>query len=537
MTHTVITIIHHSAVLNINSNIDSFCVIHNNIRSLNKNLDEFKIFIHDISPNIDCIILTETWKLDDPSLYNIDGYNMIYNFGELNQNDGVVAYLKHDLEYTYQITKLNRTMKLLDIKIKTKSKKCYKCSSYLQSIKFQKTEYYLLIGDINIDILQINDVSTEYINTLCEFGYTSAINGATRVEKNNKTCIDHIFIKPKNDNIDYCIPLIIKTDITDHYTTMIQIILSNNILENEQHRNQTFIQQIDNQNLANILSNTSWETVYTTPNVESATNMFINIITQAVANSTIEKKAKRKYTKKTPWITNALLKSVSTKNKMFKTLQNNPNNEDLKIEYRNYRNKLTNLIKKYLGLVIDKHLKWNLHIQFVIKKLQFILHKFKLLCNTLGQDILRTVYYALVESHLKYAILAWGAAAKSHIKPLEILQKKFLKLIDLLYTEAKICDIRQLFFYNCTYKYHKTRSGPILPRHEYGTRNRFQFTVPMMTKTTGQRSYNYLGPKLYNTIPEELKQINNKSIKYKLKSFILTLPREICHNYIENKMN
>ncbi|KAJ8962757.1 hypothetical protein NQ318_001155 [Aromia moschata] len=307
-----------SAVLNINSNIDSFCVIHNNIRSLNKNLDEFKIFIHDISRNIDCIILTETWKLDDPSLYNIDGYNMIYNFGELNQNDGVVAYLKHDLEYTYQITKLNRTMKLLDIKIKTKSKNVinvaalYRSPSleqyefiqqlhkYLQSIKFQKTEYYLLIGDINIDILQINDVSTEYINTLCEFGYTSAINGATRVEKNNKTCIDHIFIKPKNDNIDYCIPLIIKTDITDHYTTMIQIILSNNILENEQHRNQTFIQQIDNQNLANILSNTSWETVYTASNVESATNMFINIITQAVANSTIEKKLRENILKKHP---------------------------------------------------------------------------------------------------------------------------------------------------------------------------------------------------------------------------------------------
>lgn len=195
---------------------------------------------------------------------------------------------------------------------------------------------------------------------------------------------------------------------------------------------------------------------------------------------------------------------------------------------------------KYLGVIIDRHLRWDLHIQFVIKKLQFILYKFRQLCNILDQKQMKSIYHALVETHLNYGILAWGAAAKNHIRPLEILQKRFLKLMlhqkltypsDLVYSDAKIFDIRQLFYFTSNVKYHITKKNP--PIHDYNTRNKHQYLPPFMAKTIGQRSFVFLGPKLYNTVPEVIKQMTIVSFKTKLKSHILSLPREIIHNFTQ----
>lgn len=108
-------------VLKINSKFNNFKILHNNIRSLNKNLDEFKIFLHNLDSNLDVIIFTETWKIVDTNLYNIDGYDIIYNYGDYNQNDGTVAYIKSNLCYTYEIGKINN-IKTLNIKIKLNKK-------------------------------------------------------------------------------------------------------------------------------------------------------------------------------------------------------------------------------------------------------------------------------------------------------------------------------------------------------------------------------------------------------------------------------
>lgn len=121
------------------------------------------------------------------------------------------------------------------------------------------------------------------------------------------------------------------------------------------------------------------------------------------------------------------------------------------------------IVEKYLGVYIVKNLKWSIHIKLTVNKLRMILYNFKVLTKYLPIIELTKLYYALVESHLRYANVAWGNAFRVHRSPLEILQKWFLRLIfqrlyrynsDSLYREAQILDKRHLFYLRVNYRYH-----------------------------------------------------------------------------------
>lgn len=82
---------------------------------------------------------------------------------------------------------------------------------------------------------------------------------------------------------------------------------------------------------------------------------------------------------------------------------------------------------KYLGITIDKHLRWEQHINSVAQTLRSLIFRFKNMREILDIHYQKILYYALVESRLSYGIIAWGSAAYCHLKKVEILQKKIFK--------------------------------------------------------------------------------------------------------------
>ncbi|VEN41985.1 unnamed protein product [Callosobruchus maculatus] len=72
------------------------CSLENNSKSiaeLLKENEELKEIIQQnqqIQQEMDIIILTECWKIENPSLFGIKDYNIVYNYGTVNQNDGVL---------------------------------------------------------------------------------------------------------------------------------------------------------------------------------------------------------------------------------------------------------------------------------------------------------------------------------------------------------------------------------------------------------------------------------------------------------------
>lgn len=57
---------------------------------------------------------------------------------------------------------------------------------------------------------------------------------------------------------------------------------------------------------------------------------------------------------------------------------------------------------KYLGVAFDCRLKFDSHIQFLLNKLRKMFHNFKILRNILQLNVIKSVYYSLVQSLLTY---------------------------------------------------------------------------------------------------------------------------------------
>lgn len=199
---------------------------------------------------------------------------------------------------------------------------------------------------------------------------------------------------------------------------------------------------------------------------------------------------------------------------------------------------------KYLGIVIDKHLKWNAHINYTIKKLRGLLPKFKTLREYLSVEQLRVLYHSLVQSHISYGIIGWGGAYKNTIKNLEIQQKRFLKLIlnkpmtyssDVLYSDAHVFDLRQLFSYKVLNRQYLHKDHIRFVTHRHNTRQRdILCTTTRCHKTKGQQCHIFIGQKLYNVIPEGAKHSRTKHVYQKsIRDWLFEVPRHYIHNLID----
>lgn len=201
---------------------------------------------------------------------------------------------------------------------------------------------------------------------------------------------------------------------------------------------------------------------------------------------------------------------------------------------------------KYLGVLIDSHLNWNFHMEYLGKKLRGMISRFKYYTNIFEEHQLKILYYSLIQSHLIYGITAWGGVTNNYLAHLQNIQKWILKIIykkpyqyssETLFDDTRHFDIRQLFFQNLIIKYYKRKEILRDIVHNHETRYKHKSTVvPRKNKTVGQRCHTYLGPLALAEIPESLKRINSLGLfKKKLKSWISEIPRKKIHQIIDRK--
>lgn len=192
---------------------------------------------------------------------------------------------------------------------------------------------------------------------------------------------------------------------------------------------------------------------------------------------------------------------------------------------------------KYLGIMMDCHLRWNEQANLVIKKIRSLLGKFKSLREICEQDELARVYQALVEPHLNYAILSWGGIANSYYKGIEVAQKWVLKIIyrkpityptESLYELSNMFTVRQLYARALLMHQHQLQV-PTKNRKDMRSPN---IPLPMPKKTIGLKSHTYLAPLLYNTLPKNIKDTRAKSaFNNKIKKWIRSKPSSFWYTF------
>ena len=84
---------------------------------------------------------------------------------------------------------------------------------------------------------------------------------------------------------------------------------------------------------------------------------------------------------------------------------------------------------KYLGLLLGETFNFNSHIdslKTILRRANYILSKIRYYVN---KDLLRTIYYALFDSHLRYGCQISGQCQTQSLHNLEVLQNKALRIL------------------------------------------------------------------------------------------------------------
>ena len=84
---------------------------------------------------------------------------------------------------------------------------------------------------------------------------------------------------------------------------------------------------------------------------------------------------------------------------------------------------------KYLGIKIDESLNWKQHILDIAIKLNRANSFLYTIRNFVNRHILRTIYFAIFDTHLNYANLIWGQNLNA-VSRIVILQKKALIIMN-----------------------------------------------------------------------------------------------------------
>ena len=74
---------------------------------------------------------------------------------------------------------------------------------------------------------------------------------------------------------------------------------------------------------------------------------------------------------------------------------------------------------KLLGLHIESHLSWKLHLEHLTKVLSSKVGMLRRLSKILPQNVLFTLYLTIIQPQIDYAMTLWGGSPNSYILPIQ----------------------------------------------------------------------------------------------------------------------
>ena len=179
---------------------------------------------------------------------------------------------------------------------------------------------------------------------------------------------------------------------------------------------------------------------------------------------------------------------------------------------------------KSLGILVDEHLSWDKHIDYISKKLKRNIGVIKRVCSVIPKQSLVTLYRTLVEPYLRYGNSIWGQCG-THIRKLQTSQNRAARIVAgkpfeetdhvLLLKELQWLYVEKLIDNDNAVLVYKMKNG-ITPDHCSETYSFEEVTHPYGTRAAhskflqlngynssyGQKSFSYAGVKVWNRLPE-----------------------------------
>lgn len=351
--------------------VNGFNIFHLNIRSIGNstNFNNLLILLNRIKVHFDAIVLSECWLRKCPYLPTIPGFEA-FQSNHANQNDGIVVYVRQNLQVTVEIP-IFTDANCLILKFGTEIAlvAIYRSPSFRNTNDFidcldltmhslMSFKTIILIGDININISQnANDINSDtYLNTVASHAMLPAHLFPTR----NNACLDHAVIKSNKP----AITLVLDSTITDHAPVIVFCKLTFDVT-----KTLSSSRRVDVDACVAVLQTIDFTSVMNCDDATTAATCFVNIVSTVVNNNSVTRTIPSKKRIIKPWITPGLLRCIRNRDNLSLQSKGDPNNSILQVTFKRYRNFCNNLLKKikreYERTEFEKHRRnpkatWNL---------------------------------------------------------------------------------------------------------------------------------------------------------------------------------
>ena len=175
---------------------------------------------------------------------------------------------------------------------------------------------------------------------------------------------------------------------------------------------------------------------------------------------------------------------------------------------------------KVLGIVIDSEMKWQSHINIICKRVSQNLYLLARLKFFVSEDSRKLFFYAHCLSSINYASTVWSSACASHIKKLNSLHRRGIKLImpgQLFTTEEKVSKLNILplsqQFQNNTalliFKIKLNLAPSYLNIFLHIASDRYashKYILPKTRIDLFKSSFSFQGPSIWNSLPLNIKE-------------------------------
>ena len=218
------------------SDENSLKILHLNIRSANKNFNEFQLSLHKMSIDYHIIVLTETWFDIVEDWNELPGYTAYHAIRDCS-GGGMTVLVSTDLqsEEVTELSIVNDIFEACAVKIlannkeyllvgvyRTPSGSCTEFNLHFPKIldnRLVSTCNTIITGDFNIDIGEINysTHTRDFVSEMRSANFLPMITIPTRVTSTSATVIDHIWC---NFTVP-CMAGVVICNVTDHYPTFI----------------------------------------------------------------------------------------------------------------------------------------------------------------------------------------------------------------------------------------------------------------------------------------------------------------------------
>lgn len=173
---------------------------------------------------------------------------------------------------------------------------------------------------------------------------------------------------------------------------------------------------------------------------------------------------------------------------------------------------------KFLGVYLDNRLRFDTHVANLAKKLSSGSYAVRVTKHELGKDVARTVYFALIESHLRYGVAFWGGCSRHLFRSIFIVQKRAIRYLcgarprdhcKPLFIQQKILTLTSLYILESVSLVFRHRDEEETYPIQYFTRRRDELRLLIPGSTLVKNSFVYNAKKMYNHLPLEIRQLGS----------------------------